>query len=71
MDSLTLRKQFQQHDVHLVDGLLLRIKQLSQFTIFGLNHLNLFNDLGQVGVGHDVVHDPVYKFGIRQELRFC
>ena len=64
-----MREQFQQHDVHLVDGFLLRIKQFSQLLVFGLHGINLLNDIGQVGIGHDVVHNAVHKFGIGHERR--
>ena len=62
-----LAKNLQQHDVHFIDGLLLGMKQIAQFTIFGLHGINLFNDFGQVGIGHDVVHDAGHKLVVGNE----
>ena len=49
---------------------MLRVQQLAQFSVFGLHGLYLFNDFGQIGIGHDVVHDSAHKFGIGHETRF-
>ena len=48
---------------------MLRVQQFTQFSVFGLHGLYLFNDFGQIGIGHDVVHDSAHKLGIGHETR--
>ena len=43
------------------------MQKFAQFSVFGLNGINLLNDFRQIGIVHNIINNAAHEFRVRHE----